>query len=367
MAVVLASDNTLTSSPLLAVCLCDEVIVFRCFGSPRRALTRSKTMDLKQSLCLSLCRTKLSLYEARILVRIVEHGQVALSGLFLSEHLEHIQHTFKHEHMAIPVRDILADGSNDYKKVIDAAKSMASRNIEYWDESKKKWAFSSIIFDVTSEAGTIKFYVSNIFWDVLFDFTKGYSWYDLKIALTLPTPSAIRLYMLFNGLKGPFTYNVEMLKKMLQVDDKYNQTADFIKRIVQPAKEAMDQAGGNTFTFTRCMKGRKVTGITVTPVIRKAMGQQPADKEKFWAALIDKEIRMKLIYDCGFSARMLKPHADLIQTLAANPMADEILSGIIHRMRTGSKGRGWVINALRSELGFDIDGMSKKAENRNVK
>lgn len=324
-------------------------------------------MELKQSLILSLCRTKMSLYEMRILVRIVEHGQVVLSGLFLKEHLEHIKHNFKHEKIAIEIKDLLSDGSQHYEQVIEAAKSMATRTIEYYDSDKNKWGISSIIFDVTSSNGTIQFFVSNLFWDVLFDFTRGFSWYELKVALSLPTPSAIRLYMLVNGLTQPFTYSVEQLKSLLMASDKYRQTADFIKRVIEPARIALDQAGGNSFTYSRIVKGNKVTGLTFTPVHKKGLTHEPADKAKFWAAMIDKEIRTKLICEAGFSASMLKPHASLIQELAASPRAEEILNGIIHRMRKGSKSRGYVINALRSELGFGKDGQPLPREKPNVK
>lgn len=308
-------------------------------------------MDLKQSLILSLCKTKMCLYETRLLVKIVEHGQVALQGLFLQENLTHIPFDKVPERINVPIKDILPDGNQHYEQAITAASSMCSRMIEFWDVEKKKWGKSAIIFDAVHDSGVLSFSVSNLFWKVLFDFTRGFSWYELSVALSLPTPAAIRMYMFVNGQSHPIQRSIQQLKDMLMCPDSYSQTADFIKRVVDPAKEALDAAGGNSFTYKRIVEGRKVVALQLTPIVKRRMHHQPADKSKFWSAMVSQEIKSTLLSFPGFTAKSLQSHAQLIELLSSHPQAAEILQGVIHRARIKDRKPGWVIAALRSELG----------------
>lgn len=307
-------------------------------------------MDLKQSFILSVCRSRLTLYEQRIMLAIIEHGQRVLDGLFLQEHLEHIPHSFKHEQIAIPARYLMPDGSQHYEHVYDAARAMVNRQIEYFDTEKKKWAFSPIIFDVVCADGTLSFFVSNLFWDVLFDFSRGFSWYDLEIAMSLPSPYAVRMYMMLCSNKRPIKYAVESLKEMFCVQDKYAQTADFIKKVIEPSKIALDKAGGNTFTYARIKTGQKVTHLEFFPVTKQNLTHVPADPSLYWAALSHKEISIRLIQECGFTHKQLSYHEQLLKLLASHPMASDILSQVIHRWRKKGAGKGYIISALRSEL-----------------
>lgn len=308
-------------------------------------------MDLKQSWILSVAKTSLTLYEQRILVRIVEHGQVVLSGLFLQEHLERIPHTFKHEQVAFPVSELLTEGTKHYEQVYAAAEQLSKRRVEYWNTDKSKWAFSNIIFDVKCGDGVLSFYVSNTFWDVLFDFTKGFSWYDLKIALSLPTAYSIKLYMMLNGQKGCMEVPVNKLKAMLGCSDCYKQTADFIKKVIEPSKKVLDEAGGNSFTYHRVKKGQKVIALQFFPVIKQKMNHQPADKHTFWAAMVPKEIKIQLITMAGFTSKELAAHEELVGLLSERSDACEMLSGIIHRSYGKERRKGYIIAALRGELG----------------
>ena len=308
------------------------------------------TMDLKQSWILSVAKTSLTLYEQRILVRIVEHGQVVLSGLFLQEHLEHIPHTFKHEQVAFPVNEILTEGTKHYEQVYAAAEQLSKRRVEFWNADKTRWAFSNIIFDVRCGDGVLSFYVSNTFWDVLFDFTMGFSWYDLKIALTLPTAYAIKLYMILNGQKSCKEYSINQLKECLGCASCYSQTADFIKKVIEPSRKALDEAGGNSFTYHRVKKGQKVVALQFFPVIKQKMNHQPANKHTFWAAMVPKEIKIQLITQAGFTSKELSAHEELIGLLSERTDACELLSGIINRARVKERSKGYIIAALRGEL-----------------
>jgi plasmid replication initiation protein len=48
-------------------------------------------------------------------------------------------------------------------------------------------------------------------WDVLLNFTKGFSRYDLEIAFKLESTYSMRFYELLAGQKDPIAYSIENL------------------------------------------------------------------------------------------------------------------------------------------------------------
>jgi plasmid replication initiation protein len=57
-------------------------------------------------------------------------------------------------------------------------------------------------------------------WDVLLNFTKGFSRYDLEIAFKLESTYSMRFYELLAGQKEPIAYSIENLRKEFKLDGK---------------------------------------------------------------------------------------------------------------------------------------------------
>lgn len=215
-------------------------------------------MDIKQSFLISIAKVRLSLYEQRILLKVMEYGQVRLQGVFLSQHKEKLPHELDNVQIIVPTSSILAEGNQHYDYVYDAARSLCKRTFELYDSERKKWFCSPLIYNVNSDEGKgqFSFYVAKTLFDVMYDFSRGFCMYDLATALSLPTPYAVRLYVLLNGQHNPIDYRIDYLKEMFGVQEQYAQTADFIKRIIEPSKVALDKANVNSFTYQRITKGK---------------------------------------------------------------------------------------------------------------
>lgn len=309
-------------------------------------------MELVQSFLLSVTRVRLSVYEQRIITRIVEHGQKALQGYSRAQ-LKHIENPFGNEEVSVKIRYILTDGTKDYAKVIDACKALMSRKFEFYDPKTKTYYTDTVIHNVQhlQRSGEVKFLVSRVFFAVMFDFTHGYKNYDLETALSLPTPFAVRMYVLLNNQDKPITWSVERLKEMFGVSDKYTQTADFIKKVIEPARKALVSACANNFTYTRIYDGQKVTNLQFFPVkvderAKRLYGD--LSKEQITQVVACK---MYLSEDVGFTAKEIGANKKTIEDFAKIPDAVTILYRINKRaMRKSTNTKGYFISAMRSEI-----------------
>lgn len=308
-------------------------------------------MELIQSFLLSVTRVRLSLYEQRILTKIVEHGQSVIQGLSVQQY-KYITNPFDNEKITIPIRYILTDGSKDYKKVIDACKALMSRKFEFYEPSTKTYYADTIIHNVIHISGTgkVSFQVSRVLYDVMFNFSLGYKAYDLEEALTLPTPYAVRMYVLLNGQIKPLTWSVEQLKEMFGVADKYTQTADFIKKVIEPARIALVNHRCNGFTYCRVFDGNKVTHLRFFPV-------KVENKEEVMYSDLTREqlvqrkaIEIMLANDCGFTWKEIGANKTTITRFSSLLGAVEIMMSIVQRAKRKHMDKGYIVNAMKDEV-----------------
>lgn len=309
-------------------------------------------MELIQSFIYSISRVKLSLYEQRILLKVVEYSQSRLKGLTIARNLEQWQHDFDNVKMIIPIKDILTDGSQHYNQVHLAALQLMKREFEYQDPRKGDWFATPLIYNVSHDArsGVLEFYVARKLFDVILDFTKGFRQYSLETALSIPSPYASRLYSLMCGQTSPLRFEILELKKMFGVEDKYAQTADFIKKVITPSQKILDDQGVTSFTFSRVKSGTKVVALLFFPVKRDSKSKEQLAAKASTSFFMDKNISMLLMHHAGFTLRELGAHKVLLLEFSKLPNCVERLQDIIHRQVTRNKSKGYVIQGMRSEV-----------------
>lgn len=309
-------------------------------------------MELVQSFIYSVAHIRLGLYEQRILLKVIEHAQIVLKGRLVKNMLFRMEHDLDNVKIEIPVRYILSEGSKHYEDVKEAAVTLMGRRFEYWDSEAKGWYSSPLIYNVAyvQGSGILSFYVSKMLFDVALDFTKGFCKYDLEVALSLPSPYAVRLFALMSGQQHPITYPIAELKRMFGVEEKYKQTADFIKKVIEPAKRALDARQCNSFTFSRNFDGQKVVSLTFAPLrVRKESEAELAARISV-SRLVDQEIIIVLITYMGFTTKEISAHKVLLHDFCKIPYATDTIYNIERRFRKKKKGKGYVINAIKDEV-----------------
>lgn len=309
-------------------------------------------MQLIQSFIYSITRVRLSLYEQRILLKVVEHAQIRLKGMLIKDHLERISHDFDNVQICVPIRELLDDGNQHYHHVHAAAVSLCSRTFEFYNSESRTWFATPVIYNVEhrDKSGLLTFYVSRVMFDIILDFTKGYRQYNLKTALSIPSPYASRLYSLMCGQDQPIRFEITALKDMFGVAEKYDQTADFIKKVIEPSKRILDAQGCTSFTYSRVKQGIKVVALLFFPVKReeKTEAQKVAKVSVGW--YLSKELRFYLIAKAHFSVRELGAHKELLEEFAKLPDAVASIMAIYDRFIAGNKKKGYIIAAMRSAV-----------------
>lgn len=312
-------------------------------------------MKLIQSFLLSVTRVRLTLYEQRILTKIVESAQGNLEGLSLAQ-LRKIENPFTNINLTLPIRYILSDNTKDYAKVIEACHGLMSRKFEFYDPTTRTYYADTVIHNVhhVKGSGEVSFMVSKVLLDVIYDFSLGYKSYDLETALTLPTPYAVRMYVLLNEQAKPITWDVDKLKKMFGVESKYEQTADFIKKVVEPARRALNDAKVNSFTYKRntAEGSKKVTSLTFFPVKCQQIVEVEEDTPFMTHEVKVNYVALRLFLrgQAGFTTKEVNIHAKLLQKFAKVPSCVQELSYIHHRATKQGYGKGYYVNAIRSEI-----------------
>ena len=310
-------------------------------------------MQLVQSYIFSVCRSSLSLYEQRIVLRIVEFAQTMLADVTMRDVVGSQMAVDDNVKVTLSLRDIMCDDdkAKHYEYVREAFSSLLSRRVEFWDTDKKVWYGSSVIYNcsIVKASGKASFYVSRVFLCALLDFTKGYCQYDLEVALSLKSPYSVRLFMLLCNQQHPIEFSIDQLKRMLCQDtDAYQQSADFIKRVVEPSRKELDAKGCNSFTITKISGAyNKTVALVFHPVKRTKADNLRAQVST--ARIIDRHLWIILSSQAGFSYRELSAHKKLWESFQQVPDCLSICLDIVARARSAGKKKGWIIQAIRAE------------------
>lgn len=309
-------------------------------------------MDIVQSFLFSIGRCNLTVYEQRILCMIVKSARDRTARKLIKS--EMYAWNVDEDNLAISVamRDILSDGDQHYERVMDAFQRLMTRRFSVIDSSNGSWFSTPIVYNVTHDArsGVVHFYVAAKLMGAILDFSKGYRQYSIDTALALPSPVAVRLYILMCGCSSPLTFSVDNLKSMFGVDDKYKQTADFIKKVIEPARRILDDEGVTSFHFERIKTGTKVTALKFYPIRRDVKSDNQLAAKISTSIYLNKDIQLYLMRVAGFSLRELSAHKVLLAEFAKINEAMAIIADICNRAAKRGRSKGWIISAIRSEL-----------------
>lgn len=217
--------------------------------------------EVIQSYLITAARYDFSVYEKRILYRLVEMCQGQLEGKKLNAGFQMNKTLFGDHMITIPISSFLADDHDEnYTRVKSALTSLRNKTIEY--EDSKIWKLIGIIEKPKFEKrGYAHFEIQPEIYDAILNFSKGYRRYELKTAMSFETVYAMRFYELFSEKKEPITYSINDLKIMFQLQDKYKLTTDFLRYVVDTAKDELDKKSPYSFTYKKECRGKKVVAL----------------------------------------------------------------------------------------------------------
>lgn len=314
--------------------------------------------DLIQSYILTTAKYDYSVYEKRILYRIIELMQEYTKGKTLNSRYSISKTMFDDIDVVMPASAFLKDEKDqNYTRTKNALLSLNRKVIQY--EDRESWgAFNLIERPVIHKIGdNISFRISPTIAKAFLDFSKGFSKYELETAMSFKSEYSMRFYELLSGQKKPIIYTIENLKIMFKVEDKYKKVNDFFKKVIEPAKKELDEKSPYSFEYKPIKLGRKITSIKFYPVY------QPQNRDmKIEAKKLQKNTSLRwdldrltinyLIENYIFTEEEIQNNRQLFVE-AQNSEGFDLLYFLSEQKRNAStkkNPKGWIINAIKKQL-----------------
>lgn len=312
--------------------------------------------DLIQSYILTSAKYDYSVYEKRILYRIIELLQDYTQGKTLNKRYFISKTLFDDIDVVMPLNAFLKnEKDNNYTRTKDALLSLNKKVIEY--EDSKVWAGFNLIErpEVNKIGDNISFRISPTIARAFIDFSKGYSKYELVTAMEFESAYTMRFYELLSDQKRPITYKLDSLKIMFKLEGKYKLNADFIKYVIDTAKKELDEKSPYSFEYKAIKKGRSFNSIMFYPKYQPNNRDMRIEEKKLKKATslhfdLDKIIVNYLKENYIFSTEEIKNNRDLLITAQANIDLLYFLSENKQKASTKANPKGWIINAIKGKL-----------------
>lgn len=320
-----------------------------------------------QSYLLTEAKYKFSVDEKRIMYRLIEIAQAEINGLMIKDNMFRCNKGLWDVEIEMPYSAILGLGGENNEKnhehVKKAARALAQKLVEIEDTENKQYWCSSIIHSVhcNGKKGSISFKVDDFLWTAILDFSKGFRKYELMTAMKFKSPYTMRFYELMAGQSLPFPpppkpyIAVEDLKALFGVKNKYKQTADFRKKVIEPAKRELDESSPYSFNFIEKKEGNKVVGFKFYP-IHNLNVEDPELYEQKMQAIVTAEAQLSeeaydyLRYSLGFSVKEINQNKKtFIEGERLIPDFVDFLGGLHRGARNAAKPQGYVVNAVKKK------------------
>ena len=297
-----------------------------------------------------------NVYEKRVLYNLVKLAQSQIEGIRLADNLYKIEHGLgDFLRIELPMADFLTDSDDkNHSRIKAALKSLHQKTFAYRDD--EVWECLSIIANpqIRQHSSKVSFIVNSKVWDVLLDFTRGFSRYDFEVAFSLESSYSMRFYEMLAGQEEPITYSIEFLRKEFCLEDKYALNKDFIKRVVEAAQNELDMKSPVSFTFVPVKTGKKITHLTFTPVRHPANAPKDAffkqSVRKYGTAGVLSQDEYRFLREIGFTEAGIRNNLDLFMDCQKSLDFIYELALIKGKSRTKKNPCGWCIRTLKGKL-----------------
>ncbi|WP_313387115.1 replication initiation protein [Chishuiella sp.] len=318
--------------------------------------------EVLQSYILTTAKYDYSVYEKRILYRLIEVFQQYTAGSKLNDKVEIQKDLFDVNIVTLPMSMFLVNEiDKNHNRIKEALIRLENKIFEYEDDDS--WQLIRLISEPKIEKyeQTVTFRINPKIVDVFLDFSKGFKKYELKVAMEFESVYSMRFYELFSNQKTPINYSIDSLKNMFQINDKYSRINDFFRYVIEPAKKELDKCSPYTFRYDPIKTGRKITGIRFIPIHQPQFEDESLKKQKAMKQMsnrwyIPKNIEDYLKYNYEFSDKELNNNLSLFESLY-NHLSEEELLDFLVELKEQS-----VLYEIKNLKAYLIGSLKKKIE-----
>lgn len=335
------------------------------------AVVRNK--DLIQSYILTTAKYDYSVYEKRIIYRLIEIAQGQLEGHRFSNGgcIKIEPNLWGDQKFTFRTSFFLKDEKDEnYTLVKKALQGLRRKDITYEDDNE--WTSIGIIEspNLNKHDGTVDFKVDARIWNCILDFTKGYRKYELETAFSFKSVYSMRFYELLSGQENPLSFSLEQLKEMFQVGDKYSRVNDFIRFVIEPAKKELDAGSPYSFNYKPLKDGKRITAFTFYPIYQQGYRDPELEKKDLqkhtslsWD--LDRRVISYLRTTMQWTDQSIKNNRSLLlQAQERIPGFFDVLMELHGKSRSMDNPTGYVINAIRGKLRDQERGTTNKPGHR---
>jgi plasmid replication initiation protein len=320
--------------------------------------------ELIQSYIITAARYDFNVHEKRIIYRLVEMCQCQLEGKELTKDYKLDKTLFGDYIVTLPVSSFLAgEADENYTRVKTALRGLRNKVIEYEDE--KIWKPIGIIEKpVLEKRGMVTFELQPEIFEAILNFSKGFRRIELKTAMEFETVYAMRFYELLSGKIDPITYSINNLKIMFQLEGKYKETKDFIRRVVDPAQKELKEKAPFSFTYKPECVGKKVVALTFFPYKIAQNTDTDIEKKQLQKQVslrwdIDKMVLDYLRQNYFFDDDEIRNNLETFKAACKKLDIMDFLSKKRRAASTKKSPKGWLINAIKKEIENKANGKEK--------
>ena len=327
-----------------------------------------------ESLIFTRAQTGGNLYRQRFLLRLMELAQSQIKANLPAVH-GHSRLFFDSSYdpvIEIPVSAILDNGSGaEYMRAKKAILDFSSWVLVH--EDAENFTVIPVLrrSNLSKLGGVFQFKLEREVWECMFNFSKGFSVYNLKVALAIENELALKIYKGLEKQNGEMFYTFDAFRKAYGFTKRYvGRNHDLVKCMIEPAKQELDAKSPWTFDYTLsygykegCSRGRKsLVGINIIPVHR--LGREGMDgvrKNIHPSELIGKDVYRILTEKMYFTFSEVKANLKVLELgakhLGEGPFADWLNLLAPRAIRANSSTQGYVVNSLkiflRKKFGID--------------
>lgn len=258
-------------------------------------------------------------------------AQIRLFEMLIAQ-LEREQDDFHPQR--IYLTDFVAGIGTKHKGEFDRAreitKSLMQHVIEIWDGDQLKQRNILHKADYDKKKPYVEIVFHPDLRPYLLQLKEKFTTYDVRNILSLKKVHSIRLYQILKQhlYTGTRTFEVEELKYILGVENKYKKYNDFKKYAVMAAQRELQEKCDITFEFEEIKKGRKVEMLRFT--IKRQQGQFAVSDSDLASA--EGEELIRALMDMGLTEAKARHYVQSRQT-------SDIKEAIIYTQRRYNQGK----------------------------
>ena len=321
-------------------------------------MSKINNKEVLQSYILTTAKYDYSVYEKRILYRLVELFQGLLQNQKLNDKITIEQDKQHTSIVSMPIKLFLQNETDtNHVRIKSALRNLAKKFFEYEDDND--WELISVISEPKIKKNTeiATFRINPKIVEAFLDFSKGFKKYELKVAMEFESVYTMRFYELLSNQKTPINYSIDKLKEIFNVTDKYRLTGGFIQKVIEPAKKELDRCSPYTFHYEPIKTGRKITGIRFIPIHQPQFEDEELKKQKVMKQMsnrwfIPKNIEDYLKYNYEFTDKELNNNLGLFEAIHNNLNEEEFLDFLVELRpfaQYSENPKGYLIGALKKK------------------